>query len=547
MRTKLAAASPKFHLEGDTPTLYGAFLRNPYYKMICFALEMRGITVGSDNGQQEAYSGNQFKSDVFVSYSHGARATTNGKESDLKKWTVILIEKLREHVHYSLKNQKKQIEVWYDKELLGNQNLNETLKNEVKNSAILLIIMTHDYLNSEWCHKELSWFEREIGRRKSDLDNIFVVRAMPTNDAEWPDCLKDGLESAAVGFEFCDGNKGRGSRPFGWVDPSHSSTQKAFTDALTGLALAIATKLDALRNTSGCAEAKTTFRNHRPKIAIAPPTDDVRAFTKEIRSILSDDKYDVQPREDLLASDLDSEKEDKIFKNADLFVQAIGMSSARSEGEKFGRVQILGDRAESEGLRRLFWRKERFDIDYLEDDPEYKKYVESLGDILSCAPEEFVKKINHCLSEEKPKFAGDDHITAFLELPEDAFARYEELYDEISVDNCLLFPRKPPDSNRIKDIQRERRARRAIFSSCNAVLFLYCVPDRLKWLAEAVINCEKDFAVVHRAVSRRPETIIVDSVGEAVDVGDPMGVETIRWEKGCDPKELWSQIRGIAS
>lgn len=74
---------------------------------------------------QESYTGAEFEHDIFVSYSHGISPPSGG-DSDLKTWTHELVEKLKEHIGYSLENQKHPVNVGYDAQLSGNVPLTDT-------------------------------------------------------------------------------------------------------------------------------------------------------------------------------------------------------------------------------------------------------------------------------------------------------------------------------------------------------------------------------------------------------------------------------------
>lgn len=73
------------------------------------------------------------------------------------------------------------MEIWYDEHLKGNKYLTTQIKEEIAKSSVLAIIMTDEYLDSDWCTTERLWFEAELARRGHDLESIFVIRAMPTD------------------------------------------------------------------------------------------------------------------------------------------------------------------------------------------------------------------------------------------------------------------------------------------------------------------------------------------------------------------------------
>src|SRR5262245_3123158 len=99
-----------------------------------------------------------FEYDVFVSYTHA---------DDLRSvsdpgWVGALCIKLRAALRNELKgliNQHgRSIELFWDYDLDRGEPLGEGLKAKVRSSAIFLMIMSDDYLDSGWCGKEAAWF-----------------------------------------------------------------------------------------------------------------------------------------------------------------------------------------------------------------------------------------------------------------------------------------------------------------------------------------------------------------------------------------------------
>jgi hypothetical protein len=67
--------------------------------------------------------------------------------------------------------------------------------------------MTPQYLRSPWCTDERRWFQ-EIATRQPDgaRGRIFVIRALPVPDADWPPFLCDE-RGRPSGYHFCDENE----------------------------------------------------------------------------------------------------------------------------------------------------------------------------------------------------------------------------------------------------------------------------------------------------------------------------------------------------
>jgi hypothetical protein len=142
-----------------------------------------------------------FTHDVFVSYAHGPKpfAGFSGMRTDfIGKWTQSLVDDLNSQLDIFLgtKDQERRVSIWMDPALDGNRSLREGLEAELKQSALLLVVMSKFYLESSWCVDELELFSNHAG-----TDRIFVVKAFNTPTDQWPAALKpDG--DPLPGFTF---------------------------------------------------------------------------------------------------------------------------------------------------------------------------------------------------------------------------------------------------------------------------------------------------------------------------------------------------------
>jgi hypothetical protein len=511
--------------------------------------------VPTNEATPQSYTGPAFEHDIFVSYSHGI-PPQNGGDSDLKTWTHALVNKLKEHVGYSLENQRHPIDVWYDAKLRGNVALTDTLKREVEKSSMLLIIMTGHYLTSDWCKKEREWFEQEIRRRGcGDIENVFVVRAMATESQDWPSFLKDGLGKTVLGYPFCDEAKGRDSRPFGWINPDDSNTGREFLDSLTKLSSDMATRLDEIRKeeniTPSTADefgAQIQPVNNDWCVMVAPGTEDVRPFAKEIRTYLEQRGCRLLPPKETGIEEFTEQDENHALSVARAFVQLIGFSPAKEKkGAEFGRVQLLNRRARDQSIAQFLWRKTSIPLNALDYDPTYKHFVGNLGDIPDHTASELGDRVIAHLRSRESRIGEDQPITAFIEVPGMALREFDRWQNDISAEDCALLPLKAPIPGKINQIQGERKSRQLIYPDCNVVLLLYCIEDQLNWLSGAIVNFNKDITAVRRRKKPVPAPVVVDYIGEAKDLAGTLGVDVVFRDEGSDPNELWRQVRSIAA
>ena len=184
-----------------------------------------------------------FPIDVFLSYSHGAFAGQSS--SRLKAWSQKLADDLREEL---LGLELDDLSLFIDssdREDEGvdrTERLAEQLKDRVEGAAILAVLMSSPYLRSRWCGQERDWW---TGRNSPDPlavgGRVFLCRAQPTDESEWPDALK-GL----FGYCFYDKDKRPDlARPFTYGGAT--SDLDEYLDALVRLCGDIAQRLKAIR------------------------------------------------------------------------------------------------------------------------------------------------------------------------------------------------------------------------------------------------------------------------------------------------------------
>ena len=189
------------------------------------------------------YVGDDFSYDLFVSYSHGS-ADSPGQPPSLQPWSLEFAAEL--HKELAFDKRFRDLEMFMDQQpRLGGgvdfmARLGKDLHDAVSASAILLVLLSQDYLDSEYCKQELEWWWSRQGNLAGDEDDrIAVVQIAPTDFGSWPEQLRD-----RVGYVFYDPAI---RRPLGYVDFPPGPFGREFRMALVDLAGKLATKLDAIR------------------------------------------------------------------------------------------------------------------------------------------------------------------------------------------------------------------------------------------------------------------------------------------------------------
>jgi hypothetical protein len=178
-----------------------------------------------------AYVGAPFDFDLFISYSHGADAAGT---PFLQQWSAAFAQELERELRADRKfrNDLRLFLDQDDRPGLGIDPmtpLTPQLHEKIAKSALLLVLMSPDYLASTWCQDERdSWCTQQLQLGLTAENRIAVVKIWPTTDP-WPAALMDSSGQPLVGFPFFVQDGGV-SRPLGWTElpgPFGSDFRKA--------------------------------------------------------------------------------------------------------------------------------------------------------------------------------------------------------------------------------------------------------------------------------------------------------------------------------
>ena len=169
--------------------------------------------------------------DVFVSYAHGPVPLNSGADGStdlLTKWTSTLVRDLGQQIdiYIGIKEPAHRTHFWMDPELEGNLPLTANLRTKVEQSALMLVVMSNFYLDSEWCGKEVAWFT-SAAPDHAGAGEVFVVRALPTDESRWPATLREERGATLPGYRFHPTTRpGEDCDPYGWSSNEESEYRK---------------------------------------------------------------------------------------------------------------------------------------------------------------------------------------------------------------------------------------------------------------------------------------------------------------------------------
>ncbi len=142
-----------------------------------------------------------FEYDIFISYSHVDNTTLSATE---KGWIGMFYEHLKQLLDRRY-GRMDTVKIWWDdKKLDGTKLFDESIKNGIENSAIMLVLNSPGYQQSKYCKQELECFHTKIqndliGSKVGDRSRIVQVLLNNIPFANWPPQL-----NGTTGFPFHD-------------------------------------------------------------------------------------------------------------------------------------------------------------------------------------------------------------------------------------------------------------------------------------------------------------------------------------------------------
>jgi hypothetical protein len=192
-----------------------------------------------------AHVGAPFGYDLFISYSHGDDGAGGGY---LQPWSMAFAKELERELRADRKY-RQTLRIFLDLDHRPGHGvdpmapLTEQLHEQIGSSALLVVLMSPDYLASRWCADERDWwFQRQAALGLPPDERVAVVKIWPTEEP-WPSALTDSRGEPLPGFEFFAQAAGP-ARPLGWEELP-GPFGKDFRKALLGIVLRLCQKLEA--------------------------------------------------------------------------------------------------------------------------------------------------------------------------------------------------------------------------------------------------------------------------------------------------------------
>ena len=458
--------------------------------------------------------------DVFVSYAHYDDQPLPSIMDE--GWVTTLKINLERMLRQKLGGAHP-CEIWMDHELRHGRPITPELLDKVRRSAILLVILSPAYLQSEWCRRELEAF---ADLAASEGQGIFVIERDQVPDVELPSALID-LKRARF---WSPDPKSRAPRTFGMPEPKGD---RAYFDAVSDLVRDMAEKLRELKGIAS-RRAVTAATAANGTVFLAEVTDDLDEENKGIQRYLDQFGIHVVP-ETSLPSNPEAFREavKKGLEQADIFVQLLSEHSGKRPPDlPEGRIKCQLDLAHEFGKRILQWRNSTLNIAAVKD--EAQRVLLDGPSVRAEGIEEFKRAILGCLEEvhrppSPPISAGEACI----------------LVDRYSLDKHLarqvidilgrydIWAKEPDDGLDNRKFNRDLQDK---LKDCDGLIMVYGAAPK-SWVDEHLNRVMKA-----RALRRKPMRGIALLFGPPPDEKErsifPPRLKEIDWRAGVQDAEI---------
>jgi hypothetical protein len=203
--------------------------------------------------------------DVFISYAKVDDRKPPGVEHG---WVTTLVMYLKDLLAQKL-GRRESFWLWWDHQIPRDLPLTPEIEARVRETSVLVIVLSQGYLSSPWCEKERTLFLSEVRRRVADGGRVFVVRYDPLGQEECPEELRD-----LIGHSFCTSDDVNEEQwlPLGY--PCPTPQDKEYYARANTLAGALAKELRRLT------EASTAIQSFfAPAVTVPTPAQNFVAPT----------------------------------------------------------------------------------------------------------------------------------------------------------------------------------------------------------------------------------------------------------------------------
>lgn len=175
---------------------------------------------------------------VFVSYAHADNESLDKGEPG---WVSFFVDKLQRAT--ARHPGGAHVEFWMDHRLEPQRQVTEELRKRIRDSVIILALISPRYMESKWCQLEMATFVAEVGGGVSAA-RVFMVEVLPTEREHWHTAVRDLSPVKLWVSDFSHPE----AKTLGWPVPAVRG-DRDYWDEVNTLASRLARQLGALAQT----------------------------------------------------------------------------------------------------------------------------------------------------------------------------------------------------------------------------------------------------------------------------------------------------------
>ena len=295
-----------------------------------------------------------FHTHVFISYAHADNLEAGGPG-----WVSRFHELLEPFLTSRLKRTKAVI--WRDKRLSDNDVFDPVIMQQLPDSAVLVAVLTDNYVDSKWCLREAEAFceaaQAKVGLSPNNKSRVFkVIKLPPEGQSTLPAPMRETLGTPFYVRVDKDRREtqDRNDRAVE-LDPKNGAAYaerlklqvallaQDIADTLKAIDAAGAASAAGVAGTAGDAGTAADANPKRPSVYLAQCGEDRRYDREALRSELVQRGYPVLPDRELPTSETEYRAEvARLLERSALAVHLLGVSPGMvPEGKGLDSVLVI--------------------------------------------------------------------------------------------------------------------------------------------------------------------------------------------------------------
>lgn len=320
-----------------------------------------------------------FDYDIFISFSHRDNKPRPGQETG---WVEEFVDRLKWWL--GERRGLTGLEVWWDqRRLTGATELDRRIEQDLGRTALLVVLHSENYRDSDYCKQELGWFvaaakSHPLGLAVNGERRIFnvLINQIPhekwTDSGHWTQPL-----AGTLGFKFHDATDDQDA--FG--DPIEDSDPRRYNAAMRPIVDAAMRLLKSFPAPKDDPQPPPTSRpagERLPEILIADVPDNLARLRKRLIADIGDQARIADPIPPPYPATEHDAALRRVLENIDLSIHLLDRWPGRAmdDGEhSYPRRQA--ELAQEASTRSLFWLPETLDP-ATPDDADHRDWLNAL-------------------------------------------------------------------------------------------------------------------------------------------------------------------------